>query len=130
MSKFIPNIDISSFSVLYKYFKDDEQKINKIYKENFEIPLNDNFKFLFNELKNVENIKPESINLFNQSYESLLSAEFLLNKRKNVEAMILIRSAYENIMMGFLINENNDLYEEFKIVFYQIVKEILLKFVL
>lgn len=116
MAEFQPNNNISELSKLYQFVKEYEPKFNRIYNQQIKNPLSNNFKTLFIELDNTQNVNSESKNLFTQAYQSLETAEYLLSRRKVVESMILMRSAYENIMMGFLINENPKIYEEFKIL--------------
>ena len=117
MAEFQPNNNISELSMLRQFVKENEPKFNCIYNHKIKNPLSENFKALFIELENSCNVNSESKNLFIQAYQSLETAEYLLSRRKIVESMILMRSAYENIMMGFLINSNPKIFEEFKIIF-------------
>lgn len=70
-------------------------------------------KFL-NDLKNKEDFKrSETINLLNQTRKTLKNIYKLIDRKEVVDANSLLRSAFENLIMGMMIYENDDTYKEF-----------------
>ena len=70
-------------------------------------------KFL-NKLEENNDIKrKETINLLNQTKNTLKNVYKLINNREVVDATSLLRSAFENLIMGMMINEKDYIYEEF-----------------
>ena len=66
------------------------------------------------ELENDENFdRKETINLLNQTRKTLKNVHKLIKSRDIVDATSLLRSAFENIIMGMMINESEDTYKEF-----------------
>ena len=68
-------------------------------------------------LKELENDKSferkETINLLNQTRKTLKNVHKLIKSRDIVDATSLLRSAFENLIMGMMINESEDTYKEF-----------------
>lgn len=68
----------------------------------------------FKELDNDKQFKrPETINLLNQTRKTLKNVHKFINSKEVVDANSLLRSAFENIIMGMMINENENTYKEF-----------------
>lgn len=68
----------------------------------------------FKELENDKEFKrPETINLLNQTRKTLKNAHKFINSKEVVDANSLLRSAFENLIMGMMINESENTYKEF-----------------
>lgn len=68
----------------------------------------------FKELENDKEFKrPETINLLNQTRKTLKNAHKFVNSKEVVDANSLLRSAFENLIMGMMINESENTYKEF-----------------
>ena len=99
-----------------KDLKTLKEKLEKSVNDNFIIPLRkankQNIKLLY---KNGE-IRRETINLLNQSLTSIKNIHYLINKKSLVNANVLLRACFENIVMAMMIYFNEDTYNEFKIL--------------
>ena len=70
-------------------------------------------KFL-KELENDREFKrPETINLLNQTRKTLNNVHKFIKNKEVVDANSLLRSAFENLIMGMMINENEETHKEF-----------------
>lgn len=68
----------------------------------------------FIELENDKEFKrPETINLLNQTRKTLKNVHKFIKNKEVVDANSLLRSAFENLIMGMMINENEETYKEF-----------------
>lgn len=68
----------------------------------------------FKELENNKEFKrPETINLLNQTRKTLKNVHKFINSKEVVDANSLLRSAFENLIMGMMINESENTYKEF-----------------
>lgn len=68
----------------------------------------------FKELDNDKQFKrPETINLLNQTRKTLKNVHKFINSKEVVDANSLLRSAFENLIMSMMINENENTYKEF-----------------
>ena len=68
----------------------------------------------FIELENDKEFKrPETINLLNQTRKTLKNVHKFINSKEVVDANSLLRSAFENLIMGMMINESENTYKEF-----------------
>ena len=72
--------------------------------------INKFFKDLGN---NKEFKRPETINLLNQTRKTLKNVHKFINSKEVVDANSLLRSAFENLIMGMMINESENTYKEF-----------------
>ncbi len=72
--------------------------------------INKFFKDLEN---NKEFKKPETINLLSQTRKTLKNIHKFINSKEVVDANSLLRSAFENLIMGMMINESENTYKEF-----------------
>ena len=74
-------------------------------------------KYINKFLKNLENDKefkrPETVNLLNQTRKTLKNVHKFIKNKEVVDANSLLRSAFENLIMGMMINESEDTYKEF-----------------
>lgn len=65
-------------------------------------------------LDNNKNVaRPETKNLLNQSRKTLKQVQKFIKSKDIIDANCLLRSAFENLIMGMMINENEDTYKEF-----------------
>lgn len=71
-----------------------------------------NIKKLY--LLNDYNLPKESSNLINQSYMTINNVHKLIKSSSLVDSNTLIRSAFENLIMGMMIYLDSNVYEEFK----------------
>lgn len=71
-----------------------------------------NIKKLY--ILNDNNLPKESINLINQSYMTIKNVQKLIKGSSLVDSNTLIRSAFENLIMGMMIYLDSNVYEEFK----------------
>lgn len=68
----------------------------------------------FKELENDKEFKrPETINLLNQTRKTLKNVHKFIKSKEVVDANSLLRSAFENLIMGMMINESENTYKEF-----------------
>lgn len=68
----------------------------------------------FKELENDKEFKrPETVNLLNQTRKTLNNVHKFIKNKEVVDANSLLRSAFENLIMGMMINENEETYKEF-----------------
>ena len=68
----------------------------------------------FKDLENNKEFKrPETINLLNQTRKTLKNVHKFINGKEVVDANSLLRSAFENLIMGMMINESENTYKEF-----------------
>ncbi len=68
----------------------------------------------FKDLENNKKFKrPEAINLLNQTRKTLKNVHKFINSKEVVDANSLLRSAFENLIMGMMINESENTYKEF-----------------
>ncbi len=74
-------------------------------------------KYINNFFKDLENDKefkrPETVNLLNQTRKTLKNVHKFIKNKEVVDANSLLRSAFENLIMGMMINESEDTYKEF-----------------
>lgn len=70
-------------------------------------------KFLKDLENNKEFKRQETINLLNQTRKTLKNVHKFINSKEVVDANSLLRSAFENLIMGMMINENEETYKEF-----------------
>ena len=73
---------------------------------------NKNIKKLY--LLNEDDFPKESSNLLNQSYMTIKNVQKLIRSNSLVDSNTLIRSAFENLIMGMMIYLDSNVYEEFK----------------
>ena len=78
---------------------------------------NKNIKKLY--LLNDDNLPKESKNLINQSYMTINNVHKLIKSSSLVDSNTLIRSAFENLIMGMMIYLDSNVYEEFKNLLYK-----------
>lgn len=71
-----------------------------------------NSKFI-NNLYNDKNIKKETINLLNQTNMSLKNVHKLIKNNSIVDANTILRSCFENLIMGMMIYYDENVYSEF-----------------
>ena len=68
----------------------------------------------FKDLENNKEFKrPETINLLNQTRKTLKNVHKFINSKEVVDANSLLRSAFENLIMGMMIYESENTYKEF-----------------
>ena len=68
----------------------------------------------FKDLENDKEFKrPETVNLLNQTRKTLKNVYKFIKNKEVVDANSLLRSAFENLIMGMMINESEDTYKEF-----------------
>lgn len=68
----------------------------------------------FKDLENHKEFKrPETVNLLNQTRKTLKNVHRFIKNKEVVDANSLLRSAFENLIMGMMINESEDTYKEF-----------------
>ncbi len=71
-----------------------------------------NSKFI-NNLYHDKNIKKETINLLNQTNMSLKNVHKLIKNNSIVDANTILRSCFENLIMGMMIFHDENVYNEF-----------------
>lgn len=71
-----------------------------------------NSKFI-NNLYHDKNIKKETINLLNQTNMSLKNVHKLIKNNSIVDANTILRSCFENLIMGMMIYYDENVYSEF-----------------
>jgi hypothetical protein len=92
---------------------ENQQNIDKIIRKKVTRPINSGIKYNLELVKSNKDINKESINIFIQTHKLLDSSETLVKRGSIVESCILLRSAFEYLMLGFNIHFNRDAYNEF-----------------
>lgn len=88
--------------------------IDKAIKRKFIRPLNDGCKFNVNKLNNEQRTKHnETVSLLTQAHKTLINVDYNLKNYNLVDANSLLRSAFEYIMMGMMIQFDEGVYNEF-----------------
>lgn len=94
--------------------KINNEKINKTIRKKFIRPLNDGIKYNINRLNIEKRVKyKETISLLKQAYTTLSSIEYLLNSDRLVDANTLLRSSFEYILVGMMLQFEENVYNEF-----------------
>lgn len=89
-------------------------KIKSSTRRKFIKPLNDGLKFNINVLKNENIVKhKETKNLLIQTYCTLNNVEYLLNKGNLIDSNSLLRSSFEYILVGMMIQFDDNVFNEF-----------------
>lgn len=92
----------------------NNSKIDKAIRKELIKPLNDGCKYNMNKLIHEPKTKhKETINLLCQAYSTLDNTYHNLKSLNLVDCCTLLRSAYEYIMMGMVIQFYDDVYNEF-----------------
>ena len=90
------------------------EKISSSIKRKFIRPLNDGIKYNINILNIEQRVKHnETINLLTQAYNTLNSIEYLLKVKSLVDANSLLRSSFEYILVGMMLQFEDKVYDEF-----------------
>lgn len=85
-------------------------------KSRYIVPLRKNTSKNIKKLYSIDDKKlpKESCNLLNQSYMTIKNVQKLVRNNSLVDSNTLIRSAFENLVMGMMIYLDSNVYEEFK----------------
>lgn len=90
------------------------KKINKAIKKKFIRPLNDGIKYNINKLYKEKSVKhKETINLFIQAYNTLNNIDYLLKAGSLTDANTLLRSSFEYILVGMMLQFEDNVFKEF-----------------
>lgn len=90
------------------------KKINSATKRKFIMPLNDGIKYNINKLNNEKKVKyKETISLLTQSYNTLINVEYLLKTSSLIDANSLLRSSFEYILVGMMLQFEDNVFNEF-----------------
>lgn len=90
------------------------QKINSATKRKFIRPLNDGIKYNIKKLNIEKRLKyKETISLLTQSYNTLNSVEYLLKAGSLIDANSLLRSSFEYILVGMMMQFEDNVFSEF-----------------
>lgn len=90
------------------------QKISSAIKRKFIRPLNDGIKYNINILNIEQRVKHnETINLLTQAYNTLNSIKALLKANSLIDANSLLRSSFEYILVGMMLQFEDKVYDEF-----------------
>lgn len=82
-------------------------------KKNFVNSMRKKTNCYINNLYINNNVRRETINLLNQTKMSLKNVYKLINAKSIVDANTILRSAFENLIMGMMINYDSNVYNEF-----------------
>ncbi len=94
--------------------KINNNEINRAIRKKFIRPLNDGIKYNVNKLNIEKRVKyKETISLLMQAYATLSSIEYLLNSGRLVDANTLLRSSFEYILVGMMLQFEDNVYNEF-----------------
>lgn len=85
-------------------------------KSRYIVPLRKNTSKNIKKLYSIydKKLPKESCNLLNQSYMTIKNVQKLVRNNSLVDSNTLIRSAFENLVMGMMIYLDSNVYEEFK----------------
>lgn len=90
------------------------KKINSATKRKFIRPLNDGIKYNISKLNIEQRVKhKETISLLTQAYNTLNNIEKLLNSGSLVDANSLLRSSFEYILVGMMLQFEDKVFNEF-----------------
>lgn len=91
--------------------------INNAINRKFIKPLNCGCVFNVKKLKNERRVKHnETIGLLTQAHETLINVDYNLRNYNLVDANTLLRASFEYIMMGMMIQFDENIYNEFTII--------------
>lgn len=91
-----------------------DEKINKAIKKKFISPLKDGCNYNIAKLERERRTNhSETISLLKQAHKTLINVDFNLKNYNFVDANILLRSAFEYIMMAMMIQFDEKVYNEF-----------------
>lgn len=91
------------------------KKMEKAIKRKFINPLKYGCEVNIHELNQDKKVKHhETVNLLTQAYNTLDNVEYNLKQLNLVDANTLLRSAFENLMMGMMIEFDENVFNEFK----------------
>ncbi len=94
--------------------KINNDEINRAIRKKFIRPLNDGIKYNINKLNIEKRVKyKKTISLLTQAYTTLSSIEYLLNSGRLVDANTLLRSSFEYILVGMMLQFEDNVYYEF-----------------
>ena len=93
-----------------------QQDIDKAINERVINPLNENCKEGIKKLKNSEVKHSETIGLLSQAFNTINNSEKNLNEYSYVDACTLLRASLEYIVMAYMIEEDEETYNEFLIL--------------
>ena len=94
--------------------KINNNEINRAIRKKFIRPLNDGIKYNVNKLNIEKRVKyKETISLLMQAYATLRTIECLLNSGRLVDANTLLRSSFEYILVGMMLQFEDNVYNEF-----------------
>lgn len=110
--------DDQIMQLVYLFQKDKlvelEELARKKCKTKFVMVMRRYINKFFKDLENNKKFKrPETINLLNQTRKTLKNVHKFINSKEVVDANSLLRSAFENLIMGMMINESENTYKEF-----------------
>lgn len=91
----------------------DKEKFKNIINKKFVCLINDKIDEYLNIISKNKDIRIETINLLIQAHSTLKNVNTFIYKKEVVDANSLLRSAFENIIMGMIINNNEETYKEF-----------------
>lgn len=90
------------------------KKVKSSIRRKFIKPLNDGIKYNINKLDKEKRVKyNETISLLKQSYQTLNNVEMLLKSDSIVDANSLLRSSFEYILVGMMVQFDNSVFNEF-----------------
>lgn len=90
------------------------KKVKSSIKRKFIKPLNDGIKYNINKLDKEKKVKyNETISLIKQSYQTLNNVEMLLKSDSIVDANSLLRSSFEYILVGMMLQFDDSVFNEF-----------------
>ncbi len=91
----------------------DKEKFKNIINKKFVCLINDKIDEYLNIISKNKDIRIETINLLIQAHSTLKNVNTFIYKKEVVDANSLLRSAFENIIMGMIINNHEETYKEF-----------------
>jgi len=115
----------------------NNKKIEDSINKKFIRPLNDGIRYNINKIEYIDNIKhKETVWLLKKTFDTLNNAEYLLNKNSFVDSNALLRCAYEYLLVGVMMQFEENVYAEFidlsmgeeKIRDYTCIKKLINKF--
>lgn len=107
--------DEECWKYLYYLTNFDESKKDmfKQVNNNFIKVMRKSIKNNLSKLNENDKFKKETINLLTQSYHTLKNVHYLVKQKSIVDANTLLRSSFENLIMAMMINQDENVYNEF-----------------
>ena len=118
MNKLYDNLTQEQISQLFYYFSNDglpefRKMLQKKVKTRFLLSMRRLSTLYLLQLEKDELVKKETVNLLNQARKTIKHVHSTIKKNDIIDANVLLRSVFENLIMAIMIDEDENVYNEF-----------------